>query len=335
MRWKSGKRNINFLDDYLFAALWKHLCDSQVNEFIELCNFILFPVNLDKTFWGSTRLVFLGLLIDTVLQMVFIPIEKVQKANNMLDYMLNKQNHKVTLKKLQSLAGFLNFLSRCVVPGCTFTHKFYVKVNDLERKLQMHHHIRITAEMKADMVMWKEFLSHLTVYCRPFPDFSDRVTAYQANFFTDASGGISFGALCYTSWIAQEWDHTFIKRKQLDIECLEMYALMVAVELWIHRFKNRKIIVFCDNQTVCRAVNKTTASCTKCMIFVRRIIFKAMMENVEIFIQYIKSRDNKFADFLSRGMITKFKNTAKEDELEIDENKTRLPEAVWPMSKLI
>ena len=134
MKYRTGKENVNFLDDYLFAALWKFLFDAQVNEFIELCNFISFPVNLDKTYWGTTRLVFLGLLIDTVLQMVFIPIEKVQKANEMLDRILNKKSRKITLKQLQSIAGFLNFLSRCVIPGCAFTRKLYVKVNELEQK---------------------------------------------------------------------------------------------------------------------------------------------------------------------------------------------------------
>ena len=54
LRCKTGKKNVNYLDDYLFISLLKYLCDSQVECFIELCNYISFLVNLDKTFWGTT-----------------------------------------------------------------------------------------------------------------------------------------------------------------------------------------------------------------------------------------------------------------------------------------
>ena len=109
------------LDDYLFASLMKYLCDAQVSEFISICNFIAFSVNLEKTFWGTTRLIFLGLLIDTVLQMVFVPIEKINSAIAMIDKVLSSRTRKVTVNQIQKLTGFLNFLCKCVVPGRAFT----------------------------------------------------------------------------------------------------------------------------------------------------------------------------------------------------------------------
>ena len=51
---QTGCKNVNYLDDYLFAALLKAVCDGQVNIFMQLCKEINFPVNLDKTFWGTT-----------------------------------------------------------------------------------------------------------------------------------------------------------------------------------------------------------------------------------------------------------------------------------------
>ena len=60
-----GKKNVNYLDDFFFAAFCKYLCDLQMNNFIEVCNLIKFPVALEKTFWGTTLLTFLGLLLDT------------------------------------------------------------------------------------------------------------------------------------------------------------------------------------------------------------------------------------------------------------------------------
>ena len=78
----TSKKVTNYLDDFLFAALLKWLCDQQVHTFLEICKFINFPVNMDKTYWGDTHLTFLGLLIDTVCQIVCIPVNKIQKQQN-------------------------------------------------------------------------------------------------------------------------------------------------------------------------------------------------------------------------------------------------------------
>ena len=80
IRSKTEHDNVNYLDDFLFAALLKLICDNQIKEFLRLCRRINFPVSLDKTFWGCTRIVFLGLLIDTVRQTVCVPEEKVKAA---------------------------------------------------------------------------------------------------------------------------------------------------------------------------------------------------------------------------------------------------------------
>ena len=150
--------------------------------------------------------------------MVFILIDKVTRAYQMIDLILNRESRKVTIKQIQKLAGFLNFLCRCVIPGCAFTRRQYLqmvatKPDGTKVQLQPHHHVCISNELRQDLNMWKQFLAHPTVYCRPFLDFTDVVTAYQANFFTDASGGIGFGGLCYNSWMSQIWDKSFVRKK--------------------------------------------------------------------------------------------------------------------------
>ena len=144
---RTGNRTINYLDDYFFAALLKLVCDMQVQEFLNLCKEINFPVSLEKTYWGSTRLTFLGLLIDTIAQMVAIPDEKILKAKILIQDILSKK--KVTVHKLQSLCRFLNFLDRCVVPGRAFTRRLYAPLTN--PKLKPHHHLRITTEMRLDI----------------------------------------------------------------------------------------------------------------------------------------------------------------------------------------
>ena len=50
-----------------------------------------------KTFWGTTQLTFLGLLIDTIKQLICIPSEKIVKAIEMIDFFVEKKGKKVTV----------------------------------------------------------------------------------------------------------------------------------------------------------------------------------------------------------------------------------------------
>ena len=186
VQWRTKSNLINYLDDFFFAALFKLLCNNQVKEFLTVCDKIKFPVSLEKTFWDTTQLTFLGMLIDTVRQCVWIPTDKLDKARNLIQGLLDKKSKKVTLNQLQKICGFLNFLGRCVIPGRAFTRRLY-RYTDND-KLKPHHHIRLNAETREDLVMWLTFLQHPSVYCRPFLDFSTYIVASENDMYSDASG---------------------------------------------------------------------------------------------------------------------------------------------------
>ena len=81
VKWKigTGMGPLNYLDDYLFVAFLCSLCNQQVEMFLDICAQIGFPVSMDKTFWGTTQLTFLGLLIDTVARLVCILVDKINR----------------------------------------------------------------------------------------------------------------------------------------------------------------------------------------------------------------------------------------------------------------
>ena len=123
VRWRTNKPNLSYLDNYLFISLLKAWCDSQVNEFIKVCGYIQFPISMEKTYWGTTLLTFLGFLLDTVNQLVHIPIDKIKKALSLIERFTSKR--KATVKEIEKLMGFFNFLCRCVVPGRAFTRRLF------------------------------------------------------------------------------------------------------------------------------------------------------------------------------------------------------------------
>ena len=121
IRTRTGKDLINYLDDNLFAAFMKCLCDGQIQHFLDVSEMTNFPVSIEKTYWGSTTLVFLGLLIDTIKRVVCIPSDKIQKALNLIEAALSSKRHMVTVLQIQQLCGYLNFMGRGIIPGRAFT----------------------------------------------------------------------------------------------------------------------------------------------------------------------------------------------------------------------
>ena len=120
---KIERRVINYLDDFLFVAALKIWCDGQMKIFMEICESIRFPVSIEKTFWSETKMVFLGLLIDGENRMVCLPKEKIMKAIELIEEVLNCK--KTTVHRIQQICGFLNFLGRGVIPGRAFTRRLY------------------------------------------------------------------------------------------------------------------------------------------------------------------------------------------------------------------
>ena len=117
LKFRMKKEPINYLDDYFMATLLRQYCNWQINVFMDICADIHFLVILEKTFWADTQTTFLGFLLNTLTQTVSVPREKIIKGTNMIESVLGQQKHKATVYQIQKICGFLNFLSRAIIPG--------------------------------------------------------------------------------------------------------------------------------------------------------------------------------------------------------------------------
>ena len=66
----------NYLDDFLFIALTILRCNFLLQQFLDLCQEIGFPIALEKTEWANEIIVFLGILLDGRHYILSVPIEK-------------------------------------------------------------------------------------------------------------------------------------------------------------------------------------------------------------------------------------------------------------------
>ena len=198
-----------------------------------------------------------------------------------------------------------------------------------------NHHLKVKAEMRGDLQLWLTFLNSPATFARPFFHF-DSTSSRQLFFYTDASRNpeLGCGGVCDNDWFIMQWERP-VKTFDLSIAYLELYAVVVAVFLWIERFKNTKISIFCDNQSVIYMINNSTSSCKQCMVLIRLMVLHCVKANVKLTARYVTSKNNKYADMLSRLKYKSFKTTAKQEGQKFNNRPQNIPEELLPMSKLI
>ena len=264
-----------------------------------------------------------------------IPLEKIEKAKSVIKLLLIPCRKKARVFEVQQLCGILNFVGRAVLPGRAFTRRLYAAVHGSYR-LQPHHHVRITKEFKADLKVWMCFLCHPTAYARPFLDFQKTWCAQEIDLYSDATGNHSLGVggVCRNEWFCRQWDLDFMTAHNPSIEYLELYGVTVGIMNWIHMFKNKRIILFCDNQSVVHMINNMSSRCKNCMVLIRLVVLQGMLFNVRIFAKHVAGKANRLSDLLSRQRIDLFKHEAEQEGRDPIPEPVPIPEELTDMEAL-
>ena len=139
-----------------------------------------------------------------------------------------------------------------------------------------------------------------------------------------------YGAYCGKEWIALAWEKTWMKKANPSIEYLELYAVANAILLWIHKFKNARILLHCDNDSVCKMLNKSSSGCKNCMVLLRLIVLECLKHNVHITAEWISTGDNGKADALSRLDFERFWDL----DPNMNEEQLQPPSDIWPITKI-
>ncbi len=325
---KTGKPNVNYLDDFFFTDKGHVLTNWQIDCFLEIASDIGFPVSEEKTKRASMQQCFLGLLLDTLNQFIALPTDKMLKATELIKAISQKK--RVTVKQLMSIAGHLNFLTRAIMYRRPYIRRIY----DCYAPITQHHnwHLALPDEIRRDLKMWLQFLEQ-EPYFRPFVD-QLQVPATKIGLSTDASGSekLGFGCFFQLEYVSQQWPEGFIdpERRDPSICWLELYAVAVAVALWSQHFANMRVVLNCDNQAAVNIINSGTSKCLKCMELVRFITGHAIHHNIIFSAAYISTKDNIVADALSRLDLDLFFKVVP--EAVTHGRRRRAPPSLWPIS---
>ena len=325
----------NYLDDFLFIAITRLLCNAMMCQLILLCAEINCPISTDKTEWAAEVIVFLGILLDGRRKILVVPQEKRIKALNMLQLMIQKR--KATIKDIQCLTGLLNFISRAIIPGRAFTRFMYNKLRLTDknnRLLKQHHHVALDKSFRQDCEVWIDFLSlaDKTNLCHPFMDIDAFATSTQLDFYTDASKSDAkgFGCVYQDAFTWGVWGG-FVKKYDPSIEFLELYVLCMGLLIWSDELRDMRVVIFCDNQAVVQMMNNTSSSCPNCLHLIRLIMLNGLTYNRRVVVKYMPTKENRRADALSRLQFDRFFKLSPNSKYQKPE---KLSQLIWPPEKI-
>ena len=129
-------------------------------------------------------------------------------------------------------------------------------------------------------------------------------------------------------------DRNFMLEVEPSIEYLELFAVVATAIAWLHSFKDRRVILFCDNMSVVHMINKSSSTCRNCMVLLRILVLFSLQKNVHVFARYVPTKSNGLADALSRLKLPKFFDLAQKWGLQVDMEPTPVLDRMWLMNKL-
>ncbi|KAM4691121.1 LOW QUALITY PROTEIN: uncharacterized protein WCC33_015972 [Rhinophrynus dorsalis] len=251
------------------------------------------PVAQEKTVGPSTCLTFLGIKIDSKVQVVRLPKEKVERARVLVVWMY--QQEKVTLLQLQSLLGLLNFACRVIPMGRVFSRRLQLATIGVRKS---HYKIRLSNELREDLGVWDQFLKDFNgtrLWVGPAQN------NIEIQLFTDAAGAVGFGAYLAGKWCADIWPPAWqAQGLTRNLAFLELFPIVVALELWNDDLANRSVVFWTDNMSVVYAFNLLMSSPKPVLCLLRYFVLQCMRFNITFKAKHVLGVRNGIADALSR-----------------------------------
>ena len=86
---------------------------------------------------------------------------------------------------------------------------------------------------------------------------------------TDASD-LAIGGYYAGAWFSVPLTES---QRNMSINWRELYAIVVAIATWGHKFQSKQLLIHCDNQAVCSILNSGTSKKVHLMDLVRLLFY--------------------------------------------------------------
>lgn len=263
------------------------------------------PLSAKKTVGPTTRIEYLGLILDSQLMTCELPPEKVDRISVFIQGFLSRRS--ITQVELLKLLGHLNFASRVIPVGRPFVAYLLSLAYSVT---ELYHHVYLDRDCKAELRMWHDFLrswNGVSIFLEAIAS-----PAKGMDLWTDSSGTIGFGGYHRGEWFQGRWPSGIWNSTDstMSMAYLELFPIVVASVLWGRGWTGKRILMHCDNQATVAIIRKGRSKVHVINELMRKLTWTAAKCNFLIQSEFLPGRDNSIADSLSRFQMERFRELA-------------------------
>jgi len=291
MMFRIGVYVLNYLDD-LAGAEVKDLAEFSYDCLGVVLKRCGLKESVDKASPPSEIMTFLGVLFNTITMTMEVTPERLEEISKLVAEWLRKPE--ASLRQVQSLVGKLNFVAACVRSGRVFICRLINWMKDLY-SYAPHVLVPVPFEVQKDICWWDKFLSQYNgISIMVYEDWSMPDAVFSTDACLSGCGGIFDGNYFHADF------PSFVREKDWSIAVLELLGVIVALKLWAHNFKSKRIRIYCDNESVVQILNTGKSKCLLLQEGLREVCFLMALAQCEIRAVHLSSEENRVADCLSR-----------------------------------
>ena len=290
---------LNYLDDFIYGYRNRTGAIKIRNALRNVMNKAKVDWSVDKAVKPSQKIIVIGYEFDFNKFIVKMSDDRLNSWKSQINDILSSQ-HK-TYHEIESFIGKLEFGSPVIWPLRSY-------VSALRKALPKNRDpnlmIPINDNIKYQLGMWLKYMSLLNgmdlnlIGERP-------ETALP--IYCDASDN-GFGIFSEPHWMYGAWNQL---ESTQHINWQELYTVLIAIHNLVPKIKGKNILIICDNTTAVNILKKIYSPVTELMDIVTEICNICINNQIKYYVTDITSKNNKFADYLSRFQINKFKNQCK------------------------
>jgi hypothetical protein len=264
-----------------------------------------FELASEKVEGPVTTLTLLGIEIDTVAGELRMAKDRIDDIYHLLCTFGSARS--ASKKDFQSLIGKLNFVCIVVHPGRTFLRRlidFSTSLPESGSEVFL-----MSLQVKSDIAWWVSFLRgwngvSLLRYLgwQPSPSME---------LYTDACAS-GFGGYFQGRWLYGSFSDVEVLSG--NIAWKELFALCIAVSTWSSHLQGRSILVHSDNVAVVAMIASGTSRPAPNMALLRSLFFICADNDINISAEHVPGVQNVYADLLSRGAVSRFRQIAHNAE---------------------
>jgi len=294
---REGLLCFSYLDDWIIISADEEAANQAARKWRIRINELGFREAIEKWQAPGTKLVWLGVMIDTIAMKASIPTERLAYTVTLIDKAMRESaSGGMKRRELESLVGVLSFACQLVAAARAHLSLLYTTLHSVRRG-------RITLSEGAVEDLW--FLRHFLVTWNGSADLMEDRPMLPMEAFSDASSSWGYGAYWNGEMISQSWEQFGFTPP--NIAHGELLAVLAGLLKWGAYWRHSRILLRIDSTTALAGVRSGRVSGFEvgpsASKIARAILLTAAFLSISLETEWISSEDNDIADALSRGQL--------------------------------